>query len=67
VLSVLLRFTDSDDPFGIFKLFLVQELFNKSGGVNLVFMGPNLPSLIKSTNAQITIYKTIHIKLRPGI
>ena len=26
VLSVLLRFTDSDYPFGIFKLFLVIDL-----------------------------------------
>ena len=27
VLSVLLRFTDSDYPFGIFKLFLVKQFY----------------------------------------
>ena len=27
VLSVLLQYTDSDYPFGIFKLFLTQHLF----------------------------------------
>jgi hypothetical protein len=33
VLSVLLRFTDSDYPFGIFKLFL-SNTFPKFGSVN---------------------------------
>jgi hypothetical protein len=28
VLSVLLRFTDSNYPFGIFKLFIFREIFN---------------------------------------
>ena len=32
VLSVLLRFTDSDYPFGIFKLFLGKRKFNINGG-----------------------------------
>ena len=32
VLSVLLRFTDSDYPFDIFKLFLGKRKFNINGG-----------------------------------
>ena len=30
VLSVLLRFTDSDDPFGIFKLFLSHNVVSST-------------------------------------
>jgi len=29
VLSVLLRYTDSDYPFGVFKLFLVKSRANQ--------------------------------------
>ena len=29
VLSILLRYTDSDYPFGIFKLFLIYKTFQK--------------------------------------
>ena len=32
VLPVLLRFTDSDDPFGIFKLFVMKRLSDWIGG-----------------------------------
>ena len=40
VLSVLLRYTDSDYPFVIFKLFLLQiwEKRTNGGGVKLVFV-----------------------------
>ena len=31
VLFVLLRYTDSDYPFGIFKIFLRKESFNSDG------------------------------------
>jgi len=31
VLSVLLRYTDSDYPFGIFKLFLLYVGYNRCG------------------------------------
>jgi hypothetical protein len=38
VLSVLLRYTDSDYPFGIFKLFLVVVFFVKSITFSFVYI-----------------------------
>jgi hypothetical protein len=55
VFSVLLRFTDSDYPFGIFKLFL----FTREVAVIESTMAKR-----KRTKEQTAIYKTLHRKLK---
>ena len=43
VLSVLLRFTDSDYPFGIFKLFLEYLLVSKTLYFSILIKPPSSP------------------------
>jgi hypothetical protein len=57
MLSVLLRYTDSDYPFGIFKLFFHAQLISKFVKITLLVWGSNLCLRVLFTTSCDSVYK----------
>jgi hypothetical protein len=57
VLSVLLRYTDSDYLFGIFKLFFHAQLISKFVKITLLVWGSNLCLRVLFTTSCDSVYK----------